>query len=117
MSGYDFRFFTGVRLSVNKPSYYSTIESIRKHAKTLQNSSPKKQSPVTENKPDNTRIKPGEIIPDDKSNLVSYAAPNDLWLPLHDHLPTNSDSSEEIKTQPAARPNRFYAISCFVMLQ
>ena len=32
LSGFNFRLFTGLRLSANKPSYYSTIESIRRQA-------------------------------------------------------------------------------------
>lgn len=32
LSGFDFRFYGGLRLALNKPSYYSAVENIRKQA-------------------------------------------------------------------------------------
>ena len=34
ISGFDFRLFTGLRLSMNKPSYYSAVENLRKQVMT-----------------------------------------------------------------------------------
>ena len=58
LSGFDFRLFGGVRLSLNKPSYYNQFEKLRKQLQTSEKSGPgeqpEKPAPVSE-LPDNVK--------------------------------------------------------------
>ncbi len=49
LSGFDFRFFSGLRMSLNKPSYYASVARIRRQLKELkeQQSKPAPSPPVS----------------------------------------------------------------------
>jgi hypothetical protein len=81
LSGFNFRFFTGVRLAINKPSYYSTIQNI-----------------LQETKPDKNSQK-------QKNEIAPQAVPNELMLPVHPNSEQSTTSTQQLNSPDTSEPD------------
>ena len=76
ISGFDFRFYTGLRIAISKPSYYGAVEDLRRRVLT----------PEELGKP---RVQPVDLTGDDNGNASSGST-------------SKNESSDATVTTPAA---------------
>jgi len=92
ISGFDFRLYGGLRLSINKPSYYAAMDDMHKQ---LMEAEPKAKTPSTSETPD----KESSAIPENEIMPVSSVEPElhpALSVPATPDKESNAANKNEI---------------------
>jgi hypothetical protein len=71
LSGFDFRLFGGLRLSMSKPSYYSTIESLRKQSLSISQDPAETSQGPSQTTPQTISV-PSPLAPSGSSDLTLH---------------------------------------------